>query len=262
MWQTQGLPLSPARQLALLVRLQPSAPPARAGSDISFFSLFYWHPGKTGRPTENGSSVGRKSASVAQLIERWFCTPQVVGLNPARGSSGETRHHSSSFSFFDGLERQAPLVVSANATSTLCGCSSDGRAPAFQAGRRGFEPRYPLHAYGSTSPETIHGERALPAVVHHCRADSREDCIFIGWLAPAFINENGCDRCTGAGLKSSVVSLGAKEAAASEARSTSRRGDADQPTVSRRRVADGCDRSSGDIVNYLQSFARKLHASN
>ena len=48
-----------------------------------------------------------------------------------------------------------------------------------------------------------------------------------------------------------MISLGAKGAPIGEGRCPSRSGDADQPTVSRRRVADGCNQCSGDIVSVI-----------
>ncbi len=42
--------------------------------------------------------------------------------------------------------------VGSNPTlAAICGCSSDGRAPASQAGCRGFEPRHPLHLFSAFS---------------------------------------------------------------------------------------------------------------
>lgn len=72
---------------------------------------------------------------------------------------------------------------------------------------------------------------------------------YSGWLR--LYRENGCDQCSGAGLKSSVISLGAKGTVIGEGRCPYRSGDADQPTVSRRRVADGCNQCFGDVVTVI-----------
>ena len=86
------------------------------------------------------------SAGVAQLVEHRFCKPVVVGSSPitsstffeARLPSGQRQQTVNLPGFpFDGSN---PSLA-----TTLSGCSSVGRVPAFQAGCRAFESRRPLH---------------------------------------------------------------------------------------------------------------------
>jgi hypothetical protein len=94
------------------------------------------------QPTVRGAYRSCQWADVAQLAERLTCNQQVAGSTPAVGF-GEVPE------WPKGADCKSAGVCLRRFESSplhqqLRGNSSVGRAPAFQAGGRGFESRFPL----------------------------------------------------------------------------------------------------------------------
>jgi hypothetical protein len=135
----------------------------------------------------------RSNAGVAQLVEQLICNQQVAGSSPFASSEPDGQSHAQNepllHSHRDGFpsgQREQTVNLSPlaskvrilprprrsqatgrilpttsdeamNKENEIRGSSSVGRAPAFQAGRRGFEPRLPL-----TTPWVMRAQVASP----------------------------------------------------------------------------------------------------
>ncbi len=88
-------------------------------------------------------------ADLAQLVEQQFCKLPVVGSTPIVssifGEIPEWSKGSDCKSDGSAFEGSNPSLATIFSTFISSGCSSVGRAPAFQAGGREFEPHRPLH---------------------------------------------------------------------------------------------------------------------
>ena len=105
-------------------------------------------------------------ADLAQSVEQQFCKLPVVGSIPIVssifGEIPEWSKGSDCKSDGSAFEGSNPSLATIFQFCFSSGCSSVGRAPAFQAGGREFEPHRPLHFFSSLSKLTWLSGRALP----------------------------------------------------------------------------------------------------
>ena len=123
-------------------------------------------------------------AGVTQMVEWLICNQQAAGSIPVTGSTRESGDH-------NPFLRSVGIPAAGRA---ICGCSSIGRAPVFQAGGCGFEPRYPLQpSLDPSIPNFIllfmcilHNRGAVtsfPAALPHAAMTNRRERFLLSFLS-------------------------------------------------------------------------------
>ena len=108
--------------------------------------------GRWQEPSEG--SLKRRTEDFARCLARWpgaASDTTSLGGVPERSKGTDCKSVATGFEGSNPSPSTTTTILRITAEESMhCGSSSVGRAPAFQAGRRGFEPRLPLNGQAAS----------------------------------------------------------------------------------------------------------------